>query len=131
MSRNDLTWVLITARVIYSAGIMPLLLFTCDVFRDGSRWANALVWANALALFSGVFFSTLDGDIEGLDVSSVWFWCEWIGYTATEVWPRWGDYSSGGLEAAGTLVLWFVFFPPAFYRHWVNRAANAPSNAAN
>ncbi len=187
---NDPTWSLIVARVIYSVGIVPLLLFTRDVFRRGSRWANALVWANSLILFSGVFFSTLDGDIEGLIVGSVWFWCDWIGYTApyiwigaeallaysaaikrqrlgfckpdvpnryllwalfgilaalagvaliplyleyatTQVWPRWGDYASGGLEAAATLALWFAFFPPAFYRRWVNRAAAAASNAAD
>jgi hypothetical protein len=184
------TWTLITARIIYSVGIVPLLLFTRDVFRTGSRWANGLVWTNALVLFCGVFFSTLNGDIEGLIVSSVWFWCDWIGYTApyiwisaealiaysaarkrqrvglckpetsnrfllwaffgifatlagialiplyleyaaTQVWPRWGDFTSGGLEAAATVVLWFVFFPPAFYRRWVNRAAATPSNAAN
>lgn len=185
-----LMWVLIAARVIYSVGIVPLLLFTRDVFRCDSRWANALVWTNALVLFSGVFFSTLDGDIEGLIISSVWFWCDWIGYTApyiwisvealiaysaarkrqrvglcepevpnryllwalfgifatlagialiplyleyatTEVWPRWGDYASGGLEAIATVMLWFVFFPPAFYQRWVNRAAVAPSDAAH
>ena len=186
----DIPWVLIAARIIYSVGIVPLLLFTRDVFRAGSRWANALVWTTALVLFCGVFFSTLDGDIEGLIVNSVWFWCDWIGYTApytwisaealiaysaarkrqrvglckpetsnrfllwalfgilaalagialiplylefatTQVWPRWGDYASGGLEAAATVTLWFVFFPPAFYRCWVNRAAAPPSNAAN
>ena len=186
----DHTWTLIAARIIYSVGIVPLLLFTRDVFRGDVRWANALVWTTALVLFCGVFFSTLDGDIEGLIVSSVWFWCDWIGYTApyiwisaealiaysaarkrqrvglckpevpnryllwalfgilttlagialiplyleyatTQVWPRWGDYTSGGLEAAATVALWFVFFPPAFYRRWVNRAAAAPSDAAH
>ncbi len=187
---THLMWVLVAARIIYSVGIVPLLLFTRDVFRDGSRWANALVWTNALVLFSGVFFSTLDGDIEGLIVSSVWFWCDWIGYTApyiwisteasiaysaarkrkrvglcepdvpnrfllwalfgifaalasialiplylevaaTQVWPSWGDYTSGGFETAGTVVLWFVFFPPAFYRRWVNRNAAVPSDGVH
>jgi hypothetical protein len=175
----DLTWVLIAARIIYSLGIVPLLLFTRDVFRNSSRWAKALVWTIVVSLFSGVFFSTLDGDIEGLVVNSIWFWCDWIGYTApyvwisvealiayraarkrqriglckpedanrfllwglfgifaalasialiplyleyaaTQMWPRWGDYTSGGLEAVATVVLWFVFFPPAFYRRWIN-----------
>ena len=187
---TELPWVLITARIIYSVGIVPLLLFTRDVFREGSRWANSLVWTNTLILFSGVFFSTLDGDIEGLVVSSVWFWCDWIGYTApylwistealiaysaarkrqalgfckpevsnryllwalfgifatlasialiplylevaaTQVWPRWGDYASGGFETVGTVVLWFAFFPPAFYRRWINRTAAAASDAAH
>jgi len=182
--------VAIAARIIYSVGIVPLLLFTRDVFRSGSRWANALVWVTALTLFSGVLFSTLDGDIEGLIVNSVWFWCDWIGYTApyvwisaeallaysaarkrlrlgfckpdvpnryllwalfgilatlagisliplyleyaaTQVWPRWGDYASGGLEAAATVALWFAFFPPAFYRRWINRTAAAPADATH
>jgi len=189
-AESGFPWVPITARVIYSVGIVPLLLFTRDVFRNGSRWANALVWSTTLVLFSGVLFSTLDGDIEGLIVSSVWFWCDWIGYTApyiwistealiaysaarkrqalgfckpevpnryllwalfgilatlasialvplyielaaTQMWPRWGDYTSGGFETAGTVVLWFVFFPPAFYRRWINRTAAAPSNAVH
>jgi hypothetical protein len=183
----DQVWILILARIIYSVGIVPLLLFTRDVFRSDSRWANALVWAITLGLFSGVFFSMLDGDIEGLTVSSVWFWCDWIGYTApyiwicaealiaygaaqkrlrlgfcgpgdvnrfllwaifgflaalasislvplyleyaaTQVWPAWGDYFSGGLEAAATAVLWFVFFPPAFYQRWVDRATVTPAD---
>jgi hypothetical protein len=187
---HDYAWTLITARIIYSVGIVPLLLFTRDVFRGDSRWADALVWANSLTLFSGVLFSTLDGDIEGLIVNSVWFWCDWIGYTApyvwisaeallaysaarkrqrlgfckpdvpnryllwalfgilatlagisliplyleyaaTQVWPRWGDYASGGLEAAATVALWFAFFPPTFYRCWVNRAAAAPADPAH
>jgi hypothetical protein len=187
---RDLPWLLIVARIIYSVGIVPLLLFTRDVFRNGSRWANALVWTNVLVLFSGVFFSTLNGDIEGLVVSSAWFWCDWIGYTApyvwitaealiaystarkrqglglckpdvpnryllwalfgifaalsgialvplyleyaaTQVWPRWGDYAAGGFEAAATVMLWFVFFPPAFYRRWVNRQAAAPAEAVH
>jgi len=186
---RELIWVLIAARFIYSAGLVPLLLFTRDVFRAESRWANAIVQTTAVTLFSGVFFSMLNGDVEGLNVSSVWFWCDWIGYTApyvwitaeallaysaarkrvtlgfcepevpnryllwalfgffaaiagisliplyveyaaTEAWPRWGDYASGGLEAAGTLMLWFAFFPPAWYRRWVNRAAPAPSKPA-
>jgi len=185
---HELPWVLITARILYTAGIVPLLLFTRDVFRSEARWANALVWSTALFLFSGVFVTTLKGDIEGLDFTSIWFWCDWIGYTApyvwitaealiaysaakkrlrlklcnpevanrfllwglfgilatlggialiplyaeyaaTQVWPVWGDYVSGGLEAASTAVLWFVFFPPAFFRRWANRAAPAAVDA--
>jgi hypothetical protein len=187
---RDQTPTLIAARIIYSVGIVPLLLFTRDVFRGDSRWASALVWAITLSLFSGVLFSTLNGDIEGLIVSGIWFWCDWIGYTApyiwlsaeaviayssarkrqvmgfcepeianrfllwalfgffaalagislvplylefaaTQAWPDWGDYVSGGLEAASTAVLWFVFFPPAFYRRWVNRAAATPADHAH
>jgi len=186
----DLDWVLIAARVIYSIGIVPLLLFTRDVFRSELRWANALVWSTAALLFSGVLCSTLQGDIEGLIVNSVWFWCDWTGYTApyvwlsveaaiayraakkrqaiglcqpedsnrfllwalfgvfatlgglsliplyldyasTQVWSRWGDYASGGLEAAATIALWFVFFPPARYRRWINRSATPRAAAAD
>jgi hypothetical protein len=183
-------WILVLARIIYSVGIVPLLVFTRDVFRADARWARALVWAIALSLFSGVLLSTLEGDIEGLVVGSPWFWCDWIGYTApyvwiaaeagiaygaarkrlrlgfcdpesahrfllwalfgffagvssitfiplylefsaTQVWPDWGDYLSGGLEAAATAVLWFVFFPPGFYRRWVNGPASAPVDRAS
>ncbi len=190
MFELDANWISILARIIYSVGIIPLLLFTRDVFRSDSRWANALVWAIALSLFAGVFFSTLDGDIEGLIVSSPWFWCDWIGYTvpyiwisaealiayraarkrlrmgfcepdvvnrfllwalfgflaalasilivplylefaATQVWADWGDYCAGGFEAAATAVLWLAFFPPAFYRRWVNRAAATPADPAH
>jgi len=190
MFELDQVWILILARIIYSVGMIPLLLFTRDVFRSDSRWADALVWAIALSLFSGVFFSTLNGDIEGLIVSSLWFWCDWMGYTApyiwisaealiayssarkrlrmgfcepdvvhrfllwalfgflaalasisivplylefaeTRVWPDWGDYLASGFEAAATAVLWFAFFPPAFYRRWVNRAAATPSDHAH
>jgi hypothetical protein len=186
----DAIWIQILARTIYSIGILPLLLFTRDVFRSDSRWAHALVWSIALSLFIGVFFSTLNGDIEGLIVDSVWFWCDWIGYTApyiwmstealiayrsarkrlrlglcepgvahrfllwalfgffaalagialiplylefasTQVWPDWGDYVSGGLEAFSTVVLWFVFFPPAFYQRWINRTAATPADHAH
>jgi hypothetical protein len=175
---HDVPWIIIVARAIYSVGIVPLLLFTREVFRSGSRWANVLVWTNSLVLFSGVLFSTLEGDIEGLMVTSVWFWCDWAGYmvpyiwitaeallaysgakkrlqlgicepelanrfllwaffgifaalagialiplylelAATQAWPDWGDYTMGALEAAATVMLWFVFFPPAFYRRWV------------
>ncbi|MBW2541253.1 MAG: hypothetical protein JRF15_04110 [Deltaproteobacteria bacterium] len=184
------SWIQILPRIVYSIGVIPLLLFTRDVFRSDSRWANALVWAIALSLFAGVFFSMLNGDIEGLRVGSVWFWCDWVGYTApyiwitaealiayrsarkrlrmgfcepdvvnrfmlwalfgflgslasilivplylefaaTQVWPSWGDYFAGGFEAAATAVLWFVFFPPAFYQRWVNRGAAAPADPAH
>ena len=47
----------------------------------------------------------------------------YVEYAVTQLWPVWGDYASGGLEAASTIVLWFVFFPPAFYRRWIAGAA--------
>lgn len=175
-------WVIVAARVIYTFGVIPLLLFTYEVFRRNSRWAIALIWTNAALLFSGAFFSLIGGDAEGLDVSSVWFWCDWVGYTlpytwigaegwiayrsarkrvllglgepaiahrfllwawfgilaalggisliplsveyaVTGIWPVWADYVSGGLEASAVVVLWLAFFPPKFYRRWVDRAA--------
>jgi len=184
----SLPWVLIIARIIYTLGIVPLLLFTRDVFRADCRWAKGLVWANSLVLFSGVLVSSLEGDIQGVTIDNPWFWCDWLGYTLpyvwictealiawsaarkrltlglcdaetvdrfllwalfgavatlsgvvliplymeydkTQAWPNWGDYVSGGLETASTAVLWFVFFPPAFYRRWVNRAAPSAANA--
>ncbi len=181
-------WILLVARPIYTVGIVPVLLFTRDVFRRNSPWATAFVWFDTLILFSGVVFSTLEGDIEGLVITSIWFWLDWIGYTApyiwiaaeaslayvaakkrarigmctpeivhcfllwgwfgalatisdlvliplyvayerSQAWPLWGDFASGGLEAASTLVLWFVFFPPAFYRRWIHRSAAAGMGA--
>jgi hypothetical protein len=161
-----------------------VLLFTRNVFRRYSRWATAFVWLDTLMLFSGVGLSMLAGDIEGVVVTSVWFWLDWIGYTApyvwiaveaslaysaakkrarigmctpeivncfllwgcfgafsmlsdfvliavfmevdrTQLWPRWGDFASGGFEAASTLALWLAFFSPAFYRRWIQRSAGA------
>jgi hypothetical protein len=46
-------------------------------------------------------------------------------YALTEVWPGWGDYCVSGLEAAATGALWLVFFSPAFYQRWVERADSA------
>ena len=187
LEREEL-WALVAARIIYTLGVVPLLLFTYEVFRKGSRWAVALIYANAALLFSGAFFSTLQGDVEGLVISSVWFWCDWVGYTlpyawigvegwiayrsarkrailglsepavahrfllwswfgilaalggislvplcveyaVTGIWPVWCDYASGGLEAAATVVLWFAFFPPRFYRRWVDGAGAAEAGA--
>jgi len=186
----NLEWLLLLARIIYTVGIVPLLLFTRDVFRPGCRWAQGLVWATSLLLFSGVVVSSLEGDVEGVSIDNPWFWCDWLGYTLpyvwicteallawsaarkrlslglcdaeivnrfllwalfgvlttlggvaliplymeydrTQVWPNWGDYVSGGLEAASTAVLWFVFFPPAFYRRWVDRAASPEANSGS
>ena len=44
-------------------------------------------------------------------------------YALTQVWPGWGDYVVGGLETVATGMLWLVFFPPAFYRNWIDRLA--------
>ena len=176
-------WILLVARLIYTVGMVPLLFFTRETFRRDTSWATVLVWANLLVLFSGATLSALEGDTEGVVVTSIWFWFDWIGYTVpyvwitteallaygaaqkrvrlgicepevanrfllwalfgalatiagalliplyieyatTQIWPEWGNYASGGFEAASTLALWFVFFPPAFYRRWINRAAH-------
>jgi hypothetical protein len=178
----ELQWVLVAGRILFAIGIIPLLLFTRDVFRRGSRWANALTWSTLIAMYVGVLFSTLEGDIEGVVITSPWFWCDWAGYMipyvwisaealiarsaalkrariglcdaetanrfllwalfgafasiaglsliplyieydATQIWPLWGDFVSGGCEAASTLMLWLAFFPPAGYRRWLNRAS--------
>jgi hypothetical protein len=178
----DLAWILLTGRFLFALGMVPLLLFTRDVFRRDTPWATALVWVFSLLLFSGVTFSALEGDLEGVIITSIWFWFDWIGYSApyvwitaeallayraarrrarigmceaeivnrfllwalfgtlaalggvlavplchdylaTGYWPEWGDYTVGGVETASTVMLWLVFFPPAFYRRWVARAA--------
>jgi hypothetical protein len=46
-------------------------------------------------------------------------------FALTQVWPGWGDYLAGGLETAATGMLWLVFFSPAFYQRWVERANTA------
>ncbi len=114
-------WVLVAARIVYTLGIVPLLLFTYAVFRRNSRWASVLIWANSTVLFSGVFLSLLEGDIEGLDVSSFWFWCDWIGYTVPYVWiavEGWISYRSakrrvllglGAPDVAHRFLLWAWF----------------------
>ena len=44
------------------------------------------------------------------------------------VFSVWSDVALGGFESLGALLVWLVFFPPAFYRRWV--AGSAPGNAS-
>lgn len=188
LSDSNAEWILLVARPLYTISIVPVLLFTRNVFRRSSGWATAFVWLDSLMLFAGVSLSMLGGDIEGVIISSVWFWLDWIGYTApyvwiaveasfaysaakkrarigmctpeivhcfwlwgcfgafaalsdlmlipvfmeyelTQTWPRWGDFAAGGLETASTIAIWLAFFPPAFYRRWIQRSAGAGEGA--
>jgi len=73
-------------RGVYALGIVPLALFMQRVFHPGDAWASWLVWTCALCLFAGLVVSALGGDLEGMTLSSAWFWVEWMGYTAPFGW---------------------------------------------
>jgi hypothetical protein len=44
-----------------------------------------------------------------------------IEYEITQVWSATMDSLVGGLEIAAIALIGLVFFPPAVYRHWINR----------
>ncbi len=46
-------------------------------------------------------------------------------YATTQTFAAWTDRLLGGLELGSVVTLWFVFFPPAFYRRWIEGAAPA------
>jgi hypothetical protein len=48
-----------------------------------------------------------------------------IEYQITQVWSATMDLLVGGLEIGAIALIWLVFFPPAAYRRWINRAAVA------
>ena len=40
------------------------------------------------------------------------------------------DFAIGSIEVAGIAILFFVFFPPKFYREWLEGEQSAPSTTA-
>lgn len=40
------------------------------------------------------------------------------------------DFAIGSIEVAGVAILFFVFFPPKFYREWLEGQQSAPSTSA-
>jgi hypothetical protein len=48
-----------------------------------------------------------------------------IEYEVTQVWSAPMDAVEGALELAAIALIWFVFFPPAFYQRWVHGSAPA------
>ena len=44
-----------------------------------------------------------------------------IEYQVTQVWSATMDSLVGGIEIGVIAMIWLVFFPPAFYRRWINR----------
>jgi hypothetical protein len=104
-------WICAEALIAYGAARKRRRVGLCE-----PAVANRfLLWA----LFG--FFAALGG------ISLIPLYVE---YAATQSWPEWGDYVSGGCEAAATAVLWFVFFPPGFYRRWVDRVGPSVANTA-
>ena len=175
----------LAGRITFDVAIIPFALFTRTVFRSNAPWAMWLVIACVALMFTGVMFSLLTGDPEGMTLSNSWFWFEWAGYTIPSVWMSieaflaranavkrqriglcdalvanrfllwafhglfgvaacltvilmyteynatqtfagWTDRLLGGLELGSVVTLWFVFFPPAFYRRWITGAARSP-----
>jgi len=48
-----------------------------------------------------------------------------IEYEVTQVWSAPMDFVEGALELTAIALIWLVFFPPIFYRRWINRATPA------
>jgi hypothetical protein len=46
-----------------------------------------------------------------------------VEFEVTQVWSTSMDSVVGALELAAIALIWFVFFPPAVYQRWINRAA--------
>jgi len=47
-----------------------------------------------------------------------------IEFEATQVWSTSMDSVVGALELSAIALIWFVFFPPRFYQHWIDRAGS-------
>ena len=52
-----------------------------------------------------------------------------IEYEITQVWSTSMDAAIGAIELAGIVLISLVFFPPAFYRRWIERTPPAPETA--
>jgi hypothetical protein len=74
------------ARVAYLPGSVLIAVFTARVFRPDDGWARWLVWGVAVLAVAGVGGSALQGDWEGLSLSSAWFWLEWTSYALPFGW---------------------------------------------
>jgi hypothetical protein len=48
-----------------------------------------------------------------------------IEYEVTQVWSAPMDAVEGALELTAIALIWLVFFPPTFYRRWIEGAALA------
>jgi len=70
---------------------------TCDRF---------LLWAIAGAIWLLVHWMTV---------------YQYIEYETTQEWGAFMGTLVGFFEVVPVVVIWFVFYPPAFYRDWVNR----------
>jgi hypothetical protein len=172
----------LAGRITFAVGVVPVALFTRTVFRRHESWATWLVCGCGVLLSVGVTFSLLGGDVEGMTLTSWWFWLEWLGYTVPPAWisveaflvyagakrrkriglcdalvanryllwafhglfgvggslsviamysdyaatgtfSAWTDSLLGGLEMGSIVMLWLVFFPPTFYRRWIQSTA--------
>jgi hypothetical protein len=74
------------ARVAYLPGSVLIAVFTARVFRPDDGWARWLVGGVAILAAAGLGGSALQGDWEGLSLSSVGFWIEWTSYTLPFGW---------------------------------------------
>jgi hypothetical protein len=48
-----------------------------------------------------------------------------IEYAVTQVWSASMDFVVAGLELAAIALIWLVFFPPAIYQRWIDRAGSS------
>jgi hypothetical protein len=171
----------LTAWAIYSAGVVPFMLFTRLAFRPTSAWANWLVVSCTLSLFIGTGAWMIQG-YGVYAVGSPLYWANWMGYTVPCIWLSveaflaYGSASRrvrvklcdrvvanryllfgcfgifqtlacitdpfmlfqegvgvatsagfdgllGAFEMAAIAMLFFAFFPPAFYERWLSAPA--------
>ncbi len=100
------TWICIESTLAYGAARKRAQVGLC-----------AALVANRFLLLAGFgAFETLGS------VALIFLYRE---YAATQVWPDWGDHLVGACPAIAAALIWFVFFPPAFYRRWLRRGDGA------
>jgi hypothetical protein len=77
----------IASHIATNVGEIGLAYFTLLAFRRGSTWAQWLFAIVTICLVVGTAGSIWVGDPGGVKpLTNAWWWCEWIGETATTVW---------------------------------------------
>jgi hypothetical protein len=74
-------------RVFTCVATIFFAIFTRIVFRSQARWAKALVFAIAIAVFAGIAGSFAVGDSEGVrPLSDPWWWADWAAALVAMSW---------------------------------------------
>jgi hypothetical protein len=75
-----------SGRIAYVIAFVLVALFTQRVFRSEARWGRWVVQGTVLLFVAGVGGSAMTGDWEGFEVSSGWYWLEWVAYQIPVTW---------------------------------------------